>query len=93
MVETVRGRNGGIKLNKEPVDINIGDVVRYTETDFFIAECFKTDVIAYWRTDVRGTAGAHTNRAMLRELSDRVESNPRCTFARKRAPTNFRSTA
>ena len=33
-VETVRGRNGGIKLNKEPVDINIGDVVRYTETDF-----------------------------------------------------------
>ena len=34
MVATVGGRNGGIELNKEPADINIGDVVRYTETDF-----------------------------------------------------------
>ena len=40
MVETVRGRNGGIKLNKEPADINIGVVVRNTETDFDMAECF-----------------------------------------------------
>lgn len=40
MVETVRGRNGGIKLNKEPREINIGEVVRNTETDFYMAECF-----------------------------------------------------
>lgn len=40
MVETVRGRNGGIRLNKEPVDIRIGEVVRNTETDFNMAECF-----------------------------------------------------
>ena len=40
MVETVRGRNGGLRLNREPVDINIGEVVRNTETDFFMAECF-----------------------------------------------------
>lgn len=40
MVETVRGRNGGLKLNREPADINLGDVVRNTETDFFMAECF-----------------------------------------------------
>lgn len=40
MVETVRGRNGGLRLNKEPADINIGEVVRNTETDFFMAECF-----------------------------------------------------
>lgn len=40
MVETVRGRNGGLRLNKEPADINIGAVVRHTETDFFMAECF-----------------------------------------------------
>ena len=39
MVETVRGRNGGIRLNKEPEDINIGEVVRNTETDFYMAEC------------------------------------------------------
>ena len=40
MVETVRGRNGGLRLNKEPADINIGEVVRNTETDFYMAECF-----------------------------------------------------
>jgi Rrf2 family nitric oxide-sensitive transcriptional repressor len=39
-LETVRGRNGGLRLNKEPEDINIGDVVRHSETDFFMAECF-----------------------------------------------------
>lgn len=40
MVETVRGRNGGLRLNREPADINIGEVVRNTETDFYMAECF-----------------------------------------------------
>ncbi|MES2163544.1 MAG: Rrf2 family transcriptional regulator [Pseudomonadota bacterium] len=39
-VETVRGRNGGLRLAKEPKDINIGALVRMTETDFFMAECF-----------------------------------------------------
>lgn len=39
-VETVRGRNGGLRLNRAPADINIGDVVRKTETDFDMAECF-----------------------------------------------------
>ena len=40
MVTTVRGRNGGLKLGWEPADINIGAVVRQTETDFHMAECF-----------------------------------------------------
>ena len=40
VVETVRGRNGGLKLGKEPGQINIGAVVRSTEPDFFMAECF-----------------------------------------------------
>lgn len=43
MVGTVRGRNGGLRLNKEPVDINIGEVVRNTETNFFMAECFSPE--------------------------------------------------
>jgi Rrf2 family nitric oxide-sensitive transcriptional repressor len=41
LVETVRGRNGGLRLGMEPADINIGDVVRSTESDFHLAECFE----------------------------------------------------
>jgi Rrf2 family nitric oxide-sensitive transcriptional repressor len=40
VVDTVRGRNGGLRLGREPEDINIGDVVRKTESDFHMAVCF-----------------------------------------------------
>jgi Rrf2 family nitric oxide-sensitive transcriptional repressor len=40
IVETTRGRNGGLRLGREPRNINIGEVVRNTETDFLTAECF-----------------------------------------------------
>ncbi|MFZ6746746.1 RrF2 family transcriptional regulator [Undibacterium sp. JH2W] len=43
MVETIRGRNGGLKLNLPPEKINIGDVVRNAESDFDMAECFDRD--------------------------------------------------
>lgn len=43
LVETVRGRNGGLRLALEPEDINIGAVVRQSESDFFMAECFDTE--------------------------------------------------
>ena len=39
-VESLRGRNGGLKLGREPDQINIGAVVRSTEPDFYMAECF-----------------------------------------------------
>lgn len=42
-VETVRGRNGGLRLGREPAAIRIGDVVRETETDFHMASCFDQD--------------------------------------------------
>lgn len=39
-IVTVRGRNGGLRLAREPSQINIGEVVRHTETDFHMASCF-----------------------------------------------------
>ncbi|HYD97381.1 MAG TPA: Rrf2 family transcriptional regulator [Noviherbaspirillum sp.] len=40
LVETIRGRSGGLRLGKEPEEINIGDVVQGTEPDFVMVECF-----------------------------------------------------
>ncbi len=39
-VETTRGRGGGIRLGRAPAAINLGEVVRHTEDDMTIVECF-----------------------------------------------------
>jgi Rrf2 family nitric oxide-sensitive transcriptional repressor len=39
-VTTIRGRNGGLRLARDPAQINIGEVVRHTESDFHMASCF-----------------------------------------------------
>ena len=40
LLETTRGRGGGIRLLKSANQINLGQVVRQTETDFKMVECF-----------------------------------------------------
>lgn len=40
LLETTRGRGGGIRLMQAATAINIGAVVRATETDFVLVECF-----------------------------------------------------
>ena len=39
-LETTRGRGGGLRLLMSAEDIVLGDVVRQTETDFTLVECF-----------------------------------------------------
>lgn len=40
LLATTRGRGGGLRLLKDPAQVRIGDVVRGTETDFRLVECF-----------------------------------------------------
>ncbi|WP_249872246.1 Rrf2 family transcriptional regulator [Oceanobacillus saliphilus] len=40
LLETVRGRNGGIRLAKPAEEINIGLLIRRLESDFNLLECF-----------------------------------------------------
>lgn len=38
----VRGRHGGVRLAKPAQDISVGEVVRHTEPDMALVECFAT---------------------------------------------------
>lgn len=39
LVETSRGRGGGVRLVREPGSITVGDVIRAMEDDFAVVEC------------------------------------------------------
>ncbi|OIJ21680.1 Rrf2 family transcriptional regulator [Anaerobacillus alkalidiazotrophicus] len=43
LIKTVRGRNGGIRLAKPPREINIGWVIRQTEDNLDLVECFNKE--------------------------------------------------
>lgn len=40
LIETTRGRGGGLRLSEQPASIRIGDVARACEPDFRPVECF-----------------------------------------------------
>ncbi len=42
-LKAVRGRSGGLTLARLPKDIALGDVLRLTEPDFALVECFRPD--------------------------------------------------
>ncbi len=42
-VETARGNGGGLRLAQPSSEINVGAVVRYTETDMHLVSCFAPD--------------------------------------------------
>ena len=46
LIETVRGRKGGIRLGRPAADITLLDTIKLTEENFAMAECFDggTDV-------------------------------------------------
>ena len=40
LIASVRGRNGGLRLNKPPAEINVGRLIRRTEPGWDLVECF-----------------------------------------------------
>ena len=42
-VETIRGRNGGLRIAESSLILSVGEVVRATEHDFALVGCFDSD--------------------------------------------------
>jgi Rrf2 family nitric oxide-sensitive transcriptional repressor len=42
-LKAVRGRSGGLLLDRRPEDIRLGEVIRLVESDFALVECFAPD--------------------------------------------------
>lgn len=42
-LDTVRGKGGGVRLAKDPARINLGTLIRATEDDIELVECFQQD--------------------------------------------------
>lgn len=40
ILKTTRGKGGGLQLNAEPEELNIGELVKKLEPNLFIVECF-----------------------------------------------------
>ena len=43
LITSVRGRNGGLRLNKPPASINVGWLIRRTEPGWDLVECFNAE--------------------------------------------------
>ena len=54
-VETVRGKGGGMRLALAPREIVLGKVIRQTENDFALAECFAEGASCR----IQGACGLH----------------------------------
>jgi Rrf2 family nitric oxide-sensitive transcriptional repressor len=70
ILQTTRGRGGGLRLLKSAKDICIGDVVRHAETDFHMVECFnaeKNACVLIAHCQLKHVVGKATN-AFLAEL-------------------------
>jgi len=42
-LETIRGKGGGVRLAKDPAEVNLATLVRQTEDNLAIVECFREE--------------------------------------------------
>ena len=50
-IDSLRGKNGGIRLALAPKDINLGVLIKQIEPDFNLVECFATDLSVTPKSD------------------------------------------
>ncbi len=73
-LDTVRGRHGGMRLMREPGEINVGQVVRDTEDNLNVIGCLESR--GYCRIE-----RACVLRGILRDATDGVLGRARCAHA------------
>ncbi len=57
-IDSVRGKNGGIRLAMAAKDINLGQILRHTEPDFAIVPCFLNTAV---ENDNSDATDSHSN--------------------------------
>ncbi len=75
-IDSVRGKNGGIRLAMAAKDINLGQILRHTEPDFAIVPCFgikflQGDVVA---ENADNSVDSNSSRQPLSEEKSKEES-------------------
>ena len=90
-IETIRGRNGGLRLGREPSDIVVGDVVRQTENDFYMAACFDEQSAGCIYASMCGLKGAlaRATQAYLAVLDDMTLAQAVQQEERKKSKTSM----
>ena len=71
-IDSVRGKNGGIRLARAPKDINLGVLIKQIEPDFTLVECFADKLPA---SDVKGDDAAKAQGLPL-TLIDETTNKP-----------------
>lgn len=73
-IETLRGKGGGMRLARRPEDINVGEVIRRSEEDLAVVECFQSGRHECPIVPVCGLQGAldQALRAFLAVLDDKT---------------------
>ncbi|WP_426222701.1 Rrf2 family transcriptional regulator [Psychrobacter sp. DWR1-2-3] len=66
-IDSVRGKNGGIRLACAPKDINLGVLIKQIEPDFNLVECFSTDLLINPKPD--SSFNGNDDNAVAKDLS------------------------
>lgn len=76
LLVTTRGRGGGLRLQRPPGEILLADVLRHTETDFAMVECFDREL-----NTCRIQTGCRLHGVLRRALDSFFESMAGVTLA------------